>query len=283
MRERCAVTGAAGYLGGRVAATLGEAGWDTRRLVRKPSFSGDVEFDLRGDVSPAAFEGCSALIHCAHDFAAGVAQQRAVNIDGGIRVFDAARRAGVARFVVVSSVSAYEGCRSEYGRAKLELEQYVASVGGASLRPGMIWGRRPHGVLGALTRVTARLPLLPVFDSGRQEFVLGHVDDVALSLVACLQPDHVRGNGPLVAAHVRRWTFVELLAALAASHGRRLHTVSVPGGFALGALRAAERVGLRLPLTSDNLLGLLYPVPSFGPFYDGVAFREFDPASAAGG
>ena len=43
-------------------------------------------------------------------------------------LLDAARAAGVGRVLFVSSISAYDGCRSAYGRGKLRVETAVAAL-----------------------------------------------------------------------------------------------------------------------------------------------------------
>jgi nucleoside-diphosphate-sugar epimerase len=280
----CALTGASGYVGTRVAAALAARGVRVVRLARRPS-TGDAPFRLGEPLGPRALDGVDALVHCAYDFApVAEAEIRRVNVDGSLMLLDAARAAGVPRIAFVSSIAAWDGCRSRYGRGKLEVERAVAAQGGVSLRPGLVWDAagRSRGVFGALERAAA-LPLLPVFDGGQQPFFLAHVDDVAMAVVASLawEPSSMMAasTAPVVAAHERAWTFVDLLRALAARRGRRARVVSVPGGAALAVLRAVELAGLPLRFRSDGLLSQLHPdpAPDFAPARAlGLKFRAFD-------
>jgi nucleoside-diphosphate-sugar epimerase len=273
-----ALTGASGYLGGRVAAALRDAGFTVRRLVRTPSEAGDAAFRLGEPVDPAALRGADALIHAAHDFRAfGREETRRVNVAGADALFDAAAAAGVRRLVAVSSVSAYRGCASEYGRAKLLLEESAARRGGVSVRPGLVYGGGSGGMFATLEKL-CRLPVLPVADGGRQPMLLGHADDVSRAIVAALDWDPAGLGGPVLLAHPEPVPFGEILRTVARARGRRLALVPVPSTLMLGGLRAAEALGLRLPARSDSLTSLLAPDPA--PDFSaskrlGLSFRRF--------
>lgn len=109
-----AVTGAAGYVGGRVAAALGDA---ARAIVRSPvpwlPRHQQVECDLLGPTASitAALAGASAVVHLAglNEVIAGTDPDRAVHetVAMAEAVRAATRAAGVRRVVYVSSVHVY--------------------------------------------------------------------------------------------------------------------------------------------------------------------------------
>jgi hypothetical protein len=53
-----------------------------------------------------------------------------------------------------------------------------------------------------------------------------------------------------------------MMTTLAAQKGRRCRFVKIPWQPVYGALRAGERIGLRLPFRADSLLGLVRSAPS---------------------
>ena len=133
--QTCAVTGATGFLGGKICAHLQAAGIDTVSMSRTQP-AGDaahIPFSLDREVDPADLRAqqVGALVHCAYDF-----KQRSmedierVNVAGSRKLFKAARGAGVDTIIYLSSMSAFDGCRSKYGRGKLRLEPDVLGVGG---------------------------------------------------------------------------------------------------------------------------------------------------------
>lgn len=277
---KVAVTGANGYVGGALAARLRADGHEVLRLVRRPEGPADAAFSLGGDVDPGLLRGVDALVHAAYDFRArGEAAVFRANVDGSARLFDAAARAFVKRLVFVSSVSAFPGCASVYGRGKLAVEKRARESGGTVVRPGLVWDASGRGMYGSLRRL-AGLPLLPVFDGGVQPLVLVHADDLARALAAALTwPEDAR-SAPVIAAHPEPVSFHEILARLAAARGKRLRAFSVPGALGLAGLRALEALGLPLRFRSDSLVSLLNPDPAmdFRPARRlGLEFRPFKP------
>jgi dihydroflavonol-4-reductase len=111
------VTGATGFLGSHVARALGARGEDVRVLVRASS---DVraldglnaerfEGDLRNPASLAgALEGVRSVFHVAADYRLWARNPREIyesNVTGTQNLLDAARHAGVEKFVYTSTVA----------------------------------------------------------------------------------------------------------------------------------------------------------------------------------
>lgn len=238
-----AVTGAGGYVGSRIAAGLRESGWAVRSLGR--SAGADVPFALGDDIR---LHGFDALVHCAWDFGARTeAEIERVNVEGSKRLLEA----GAGRAVFVSTLSAFPGARSLYGRAKLAVEAHALALGAVVVRPGLVWGPEGGSLYGALRRL-ARLPLLPVF-SGRR-LHLAHEDDLA-ALVARLLDEGA--DRPVAAAAEESLPLAEILRRIARAEGRSTRTVRVPWRAVWAPLRALEALGLRPPFRSDSVLSLV--------------------------
>lgn len=255
-----AVTGAGGLVGTALVAALRGAGLAARRLTRSPAEADDRRFVLGERVEPAALAGCDALIHAAHDFTVDAAGQERVNLAGSLALLEAARAARVERLIFVSSISAFPGCASAYGRTKLALEEAFARAGGIVVRPGLVYGGA-GGMYAALTRL-CRLPILPVFDGGRQPLWLVGVDETARDLVHALSWDPKIVAAPVTLAHREPVAFADLLRAIARREGRAVRLVSLPSVLALAPLRALEAAGLPLRFRSDSLMSLLRPNPA---------------------
>lgn len=257
----CAITGGRGYVGSHIRSCLQAAGYKIIRLGRDSAHD-DRLFILGEPVEPSILEGVDALIHCAYDPRTRTAEEeRCINIDGSLRLLEAARRARVQRTVFISTVSAFDGCRSFYGQGKLEVERAVRATGGIVVRPGLVYGDSGKGLFGALERL-AQLPLLPVFDGGRQPFALVHVEDLATAVTGSLCWDLSRINSPVVLAHEELLAFADMLQLIAKRRGRRLRTISIPGAAGVFLLQVSEKLGLRLGFRSDSLVSLLNPNPA---------------------
>src|SRR5205085_1010577 len=135
----CAVTGAHGFLGSRLCEVFESKGWHVYRFLHKAPTTGEkasdtVLFSLDQPAPmPNAFRSrqIRVLIHCAYDFSPfSWPDIYRVNVEGSIRLMEAALAGGVEKIIYVSSTSAHEDCRSNYGKAKLEIEKFVLKNGG---------------------------------------------------------------------------------------------------------------------------------------------------------
>ncbi|MGA8354107.1 MAG: NAD-dependent epimerase/dehydratase family protein [Solirubrobacteraceae bacterium] len=259
----CAITGASGYVGSCVAGRLAGAGWEVRALGRhrpgrRQTAFAQAHFELGRQVDPQALAGVDALIHLAYDFSLNrwIDIER-VNVEGSRRLFAAAREAGVDRIVYVSSVAAFSGARSMYGRAKLATEQAALAAGAAIVRPGRVWGPQGTATFGPLQRAAQRLPIVPLPVPRELELFLIHEDDLT-ALVEGLLDLWPAGIGKLYVAASADWIqFGELLRSLALKTGKRPRLIQLPWRpFRIG-LRILEDIGAKPPFRSDGILSLV--------------------------
>jgi nucleoside-diphosphate-sugar epimerase len=263
LSNTCAVTGASGYVGSRIAGHLTRQGWNVRALSRSGSSEKHfhlthVHFELGANPTPQALDGVDALVHAAYDFrVTSWPDIERVNVDGSRRLFAAAREANVERIVLVSTLAAFPGARSLYGRAKLEIERAAIESGAAIVRPGLVWGAHGAAMFGALQRVVERLPIVPLLGPRELQLTLVHEDDLALLVERLLELWPAGARKLLVAASGRTLTFEELLRSLASRTGRRRGFVRLPWTAAWLGLRMLEAVGATPPFRSDNLVSFV--------------------------
>ncbi len=279
--KRCAITGARGYLGSRLTRYFQKQGWAVLQMSRGIAQSDStLPYCLSDNIVPDPLAGNNALIHCAHDFTAISAEQmQRVNVEGSCRLLRAAHQAGVGTLVFVSSMSAFEGCRSLYGRAKLAIEQEAAKLGAFIVRPGTIYGKKAGGILGSMRNVVAKLPVVPLIGSGNYPLYMVHEEDLcALFFDLCSKPAEGFRGKPINAAEPTPILFRQLLNELAAAAGKKPLFVPVPSSLLIAALRSVEAIGLRIGLRSDSIVSLVHPNPSpdFGLTAQWAArFRKF--------
>lgn len=265
---KVAVTGASGYLGGHVTAALLRRGHEVVALTRRPLKTADIAhlpFELGGTVPTAAdfaSQGVQAVVHCAWDFMPrGLAAARRVNVAGAAQLVESARG---LRLVDISTMSAFEGCRSVYGRAKAEVENIFLQAGGSVLRPGLIWSDHPGGMMATLDRI-ARLPIAPVIAGGGKLYLI-HVDDLAALIVAAVETPKAQENLAAV-AHPAPFSLQEIVRMR--SQPRRPMILPVPWPLVWLGVRAVEMVFPTAALRSDSVIGLVNADPA--PYFDPAA------------
>ncbi|HEY3740445.1 MAG TPA: NAD-dependent epimerase/dehydratase family protein [Bryobacteraceae bacterium] len=249
---RIVLTGADGFLGRHLADAFRAQGWDVAGLVRDPkgkSLSGQYfHYAFPADLDPAvSAEPADVVVHCA--FAMKEPREN-YHVNREAAAF-LRRQFPAARFLFISSMSAHEAAESLYGREKLYIEHTLDPSRDLAIRPGFIIGA--GGVFANLARSIRSLPAIPLFYGGRQPIQTVHIDDLCAAIVQAIS---LNLTGLLSYGEVEPVQLRDFYQAIA--NGLRVHRplIPAPGGLALAALRTAEGLGLRLPMTSENLLGL---------------------------
>ena len=263
-RPVAAVTGASGYLGSRICATLESRGWQVVRLVRAPGegHGRAYAYDLGAPVSPEVYgllDSTDVLVHAAYDLALTRAVDIwRVNVEGTRRLLEVASKARVRRILVLSSMSAFEGTTQLYGRAKLDIEIMTRQFGGCALRAGLVYGKQSRGMAGALRKL-AGLPVVPLIAGDPRLYTVSECD--LMAAVAALAAADPLPAGMISVAHPVPVPLRDLMTAFAAREGHNCHFVKIPWQPVYGLLRAAESVGLHLPFRADSLLALVRGAP----------------------
>ncbi len=259
---------------------LRQQGWRVVGMVRSPQ-PGDlaIAFQLGCEVAAADLSGARGMVHCAYD-SSPLAWERThlVNVQGTEKLLQAAREAEIRHVVYISSISAFEGCRSLYGKAKLETERIAFGGGAVVLRPGLIYGRRPAGMFGRLVAQVETARVLPLMGGGPQIQYLVHDEDLCRLICACVAGSIPPVGRPITIAHEQPWPFRQLLEAIACARGKSLRFIPVPWRLAWALMKLAEMARLNTGFRSDSLLSLMYqnPHPSFELQRSlGIACRPF--------
>jgi nucleoside-diphosphate-sugar epimerase len=255
-----AVTGASGMLGRHVCADLLRRGFEVRALVRDPSRL-DVRpglavgrCDLPETIDESLLAGASALVHCAYATReTDLEQARLVNEEGTRRLLEASRRAGIPRFVFISSVSAQADAPNYYARSKHAMEGLLDPNRDLIVRPGLILAREGHGLFQQMRDVMVRTHLVPLFGGGRQPLQTVHVDDLCEAIARALERGLTRSLNVGEPDPVSLSAFMRMLA-----NRLRVRCLFLPLPFAptLTVIRAIEKLRVPFPLRSESLLGI---------------------------
>jgi nucleoside-diphosphate-sugar epimerase len=267
MKNLCAITGSNGYVGGCVKNYFAARGWEILELTRQPKAGmRAVKFQLGEKISPDDLAGVNALVHCAYDFnPLRWDEIRAVNVDGSRKLFEAARAAGVGKIIFLSSISAFDGCRSLYGKAKLEIEKIALDGGALVIRPGLVFGNGPGGMFGKLVAQVCQTPVIPLIGDGSQIQFLVHSGDLSAFILRCAGGEIKISPKIFTAANERPWAFKELLLEIARGQNKKIKFIPLPWRLVWAGLKTAEICRLKLNFRSDSLVSLMNqnPRPDF--------------------
>jgi nucleoside-diphosphate-sugar epimerase len=255
------VTGATGMLGRHLCAHLAGGGREVRALVRDPTALTGLppgvrvgRCNLPDVIDESLLAGAAAVVHCAYGTrVTDLAELRRVNEDGTQRLFDASRRAGVPRFVFVSTIAADPGAPNYYARSKHEQESRLDPDRDLVVRPGLIMAKEGHGLFQQLRDTTRRTRVVPLFGGGVQPLQTVHVDDVCEAFGHALD----RGiTGALNVAEPAPVDFATFMRMLADRLQVKCLFIRLPFAPMLTAVRLIESMRLPFPLRSESLLGI---------------------------
>lgn len=227
-----AVTGGTGFVGQHLLRMALASGYDVRALTRgwKPPEDEiawvDGALDRPESLAKLA-AGADAVIHIAGLITGDKKAFEAVNVAGTAAVIDAARKAGVRRFIHISSLAAREPTLSAYGWSKDKSERLVAASGleWTIVRPPAVYGPGDRETLELFKMAKRGLVALPP----RGRFSVIHVEDLCRLILAVLdepdtiaetyEPDDGRDNG---------WDHRHFARSLGRIFEKRATTVSMP-------------------------------------------------------
>lgn len=165
------VTGATGYVGGRLTQRLRRDGRPVRALVRDASrlepadgveaVTGDV---ISGDGVREALEGCRVAYYLVHSMEASDDRDFAARDRAAARTFaDAATAAGVERVVYLGGLAPSDKPASPHIASRVEVEEILLEHGppATALRASILIGARSSSFR-MLVRLVERLRLLPL-------------------------------------------------------------------------------------------------------------------------
>jgi nucleoside-diphosphate-sugar epimerase len=263
MKATIAITGASGYLGSHLCREFLSRGWCVRAGVRDPrkldlSDPNLVPFrcHLPDEIDETLLSEADACIHAAYTTRfTSLAEAQRVNEQGTKKVLAVFRRKNPGQFVFISSCSAHPLARSYYGRSKLMLEGLLNPESDLVLRLGLVLGK--GGLFGRLLDSVRRSRFIPVFDGGRQIIQTIHVKDSCRAIALAIE---TRVTGKIILAHPKGITMRDLLEIIAQRLGKKPVFLPLPTAPALALLKMTEAFRIRLPLSSENLLGLMSSV-----------------------
>ena len=261
---RVAVTGAYGYSGQYVAKRLLDQGHDVLTLTnstrRSNPFGSKVKAEPFNFSNPAALEktlrGVDVLIN---NYWVRFNMQPLFTHAGAVlhakTLFDAAKRAGVARIVHISITNPDRSSDLPYFSGKAEMEDHLRSIGLSYciLRPTVLFGKEDI-LINNIAWSLRYLPVFGIFGDGRYRLQPIYVDDLAEAAVLKV---HELTDSTIDAIGPETFHYRDMVEMIAAEIGVRSRIVSLPPEFAYQMTRVIGWFVDDVVITREEIKGLM--------------------------
>lgn len=261
-RDIHAITGAFGYTGKYIAKLLLEKGEKvitlTNSLERENDFEGKVKaypfnFDKPEELQKS-LQGVKVLyntywVRFNHELF-----QHGTAVENTLKLFVAAKKAGVERIIHVSISNADKSSHLEYfsGKGKLEEALINSKMSYCILRPTVIFGREDI-LINNIAWVLRKLPVFGVYGKGEYRLQPIHVEDMAEIAVREAQN---RENKIIEAIGPETFTYKELVKTIGEIIGKRRKIISVSDGFGYFAGKIISSLKGDVTITREEIDGL---------------------------
>jgi UDP-glucose 4-epimerase len=220
LRESLLITGVGGFLGGKLASTIGHGVGGVIRRSQLDSYSNYLCMEINSSTDYAdcldsreVIIHCAARVHLMNDTSPHpLSSFREVNTAGTLNLARQAAQAGVKRFIYISSIkvngsSTVSGCRftsndihkpdDPYGISKAEAETGLLLIAKETkmevviIRPPLVYGPRVRGNFLNLLKLS-KLPIPLPFGLINNKRSMVYLDNLVDLIITCIDhPDAV--------------------------------------------------------------------------------------------
>lgn len=256
------ISGATGLLGEYLCRFFTKEGWQVRGLARNPSLNPfspkEIPFftcDLPDFIDESAFEGIDVFIHCAYMTRfTNLGEAKRVNEEGTKRLHELCKQRRI-HFVFISSTAAHENAHSYYGKSKFKIEKMLDKTKDLIIKPGLILANANKGLFHRIQKTLKSHRIVPNFGAGHSMVQTIHIDDLCQAIHLAISKAL---TGSYVVAETEGISANDLWQLISKKLGKKPLFIPLPYTPLITIARIFECFKLKLPFSSENLLGLKY-------------------------
>jgi NADH dehydrogenase len=267
--KRVLLVGGTGYVGEVMREHLRRAGCQVRLLVRTPQRQAELTAEgfetALGDIdNPESLVRAMDDVDVVVNLVAIIKEKapdvtfEKINYQGSVNVANAARQAGVKRFIQMSALGAGNLPDYPYHYTKWRAENYVKDLGleWTIFRPSIVFGPSPSDkeqFVGQLADLVKKAPVIPVVGDGTSRFQPVHLDDVSDAFCRAVDDPATVGRtydlgGP------DQMTYEDILDEIARTLGKQKPKLHVPVGLMQFVVSLTAPVpAIAPPVTKEQL------------------------------
>ncbi len=254
------LTGGTGFIGNHLLNRLGEGGFPFTCLVRKKNalastaninlVEGDLETICDRNLAYELINGHDYVIHCA----AIRGEMRLpwdvyykTNVDATCSLLEASQKAGVKRFIYLSSVGVLGTMPGQlpaneetpynpdgfYHKSKMLAEKLVieSSISGSLntvvIRPSITYGPKDNGFFLRVAGMASK-GFFPLVNGGRNKIHLTYIDGLINAIISALEKSSENREKVYTIVDASPLFFRDLIEIIAASLGKKVKIVNIP-------------------------------------------------------
>jgi dTDP-4-dehydrorhamnose reductase len=156
------IAGGSGLLGAALYENLSNRGFNVKRINRFADDDIFFNYDVSGAPVPKLTAKYDVVVNCAYDYQDRSLSESNVNLIMARNLLLMAKSNHIPIFINISSMSAYDGCKSDYGRVKLKIEDIVSQANGHSFRLGLFDSDELIGLIKTAYNLSRLVPLFSI-------------------------------------------------------------------------------------------------------------------------
>jgi UDP-glucose 4-epimerase len=255
-RPTLVITGATGFIGRHIASYFVERDWHVVALVRN---SPDQhlknvlysKYDLASGEEAIIPDEVDAFIHAGYIKNEKGVDAFQLNVNSAKQLLQTFKTKNVKQHLFLSSLSADKNALSVYGKQKAAIEELFLNKKGVVVRAGLVLG--DGGLFESMRNYLKYKKLIPLFGNGNQPLQTVYIDDLVAGIFQIISKNL---EGTFVIATHEPVPYKQFYRDLAQTAGIKPTFIRVPFWLAGMAIGLGNFLGMKMPVTKDNLLGL---------------------------
>ena len=211
-------------------------------------------FDLKQE-SELNLPKFDILIHLAYYKNASYKEEKKINIQGSIKLFKLAKKIN-AKIIYISSQSADQFSKSNYGKVKFYLENLAKEYKAFILRPGLVYKKDSNeGLFGNLEFLIKKFPIIIAPSGLNKKINLCNLNSVLEKVYDVIINNLNNSYSNLF--ENKKFTLNELLNHIALSLNKKIIIIKINYRLVFYFLKITEMLNFKISLKSDSIKSLI--------------------------
>ena len=218
---------------------------------------GDISFfDLKDNsYSKNKLPKFDILIHLAYLRSSSYLLEKKYNFHGSKNIFNIAKNFN-AKIIYISSQSASQNSKSNYGKIKYEIEQLSNEYNANIIRPGLVYDLNTDlGLYGRISILVKKMPFLLVPNGLKKKINLCNIDTLFSKIndLIISENDYKK----ITLYEDQKYTLEALIKKIAEINNKKIFIIPINYKIIYYIIKTLEILNIKLPISSDSIKSIL--------------------------